>query len=55
MCWALWSLVVFDPDDDPTRNNVVWFLMEDFLWLSPWRGGLDLDKLPNDVNIVLYV
>ena len=25
LCWALWSLVVFDPDDDPTQNNVTWF------------------------------
>ena len=39
-CWALWSLVVFDLDDDPTRNNVAWFLMGDFFRLSPWRGGL---------------
>ena len=31
ICWALWSLVMFDPDDDPTRNNVTWFLMRDFL------------------------
>ena len=23
ICWALWSLVVFDPDDDLTRNDVV--------------------------------
>ena len=22
LCWALWSLIVFDPVDDPTRNNV---------------------------------
>ena len=22
ICWALWSLVVFDPNDDQTRNNV---------------------------------
>ena len=22
ICWALWSLVVFDSDDDPTRNGV---------------------------------
>ena len=31
ICWALWSLVMFDPDDDPTRNNVTWFLIRDFL------------------------
>ena len=31
---------MFDPDDDPTRNNVAWFLMGDFLRLSPWSGGL---------------
>ena len=23
ICWALWSLVVFDLDYDPTQNNVV--------------------------------
>ena len=23
ICWALWSLVVFDLDDDLTRNDVV--------------------------------
>ena len=22
---------MFDPDDDPTRNNVTWFLIRDFL------------------------
>ena len=27
-------------DDDLTRNNVAWFLMGDFLKLSPWSGGL---------------
>ena len=42
-CWALWSLVVFDPDDDPTQNDVAGFLMADFLRLSPWsRGFLDV-------------
>ena len=25
ICWALWSLVVFDPDDDLTQNNVSFF------------------------------
>ena len=30
ICWALWSLVVFDPNDDPTRNNVAWFLNRRF-------------------------
>ena len=25
---------MFDPVDDPTRNNVVWFLMGNFLRLS---------------------
>ena len=40
ICWVLWSLVVFDLDDDLTRNNVAWFLMGDFLRLSPWSGGL---------------
>ena len=40
ICWVLWSLVVFDLDDDLTRNNVAWFLMGDFLRLSPWNGGL---------------
>ena len=38
ICWALWSLVVFYSDDDPTQNNVAWFLMGDFLRLSPWSG-----------------
>ena len=23
ICWDLWSLVVFDPDYDPTQNNIV--------------------------------
>ena len=36
ICWALWSLVVFVPDDDSTRNDVAWFLMGDFLMLIPW-------------------
>ena len=31
-CRVLWSLVMFDPIDDP--NNVAWFLIEDFLRLS---------------------
>ena len=42
ICWALWSLVMFDPFDDSTRpdsNNVAWFLMGDFLRFSPWSGG----------------
>jgi len=38
MCWVLWSLVVFDPDDDLTRNDVAWFLIRDFLRFSPWSG-----------------
>ena len=21
-CWVLWNLVVFDPDYNPTRNNI---------------------------------
>ena len=29
---------MFYPDDDPTRNNVAWFLMGDFLRFSPWSG-----------------
>ena len=33
ICWALWSLVLFDLVDDP--NNVTLFLMGDFLRLSP--------------------
>ena len=41
ICQALWSLVVFDLVDDPIRNNVAWFLMGDFLRLSPWSGSLD--------------
>ena len=40
ICWALCCLVVFDPDDDPTRNDVAWFLTGDFLRLSPWSVGL---------------
>ena len=40
ICWVLWSLVVFDSDDDLTRNNIRWFLMGDFWRLSPWSGGL---------------
>ena len=35
ICWALWSLVVFDPIDDLTRPE-----MGDFLRLSPWSEGL---------------
>ena len=35
ICWALWSLVVFDLDDDSARNDVAWFLIGDFLRLSP--------------------
>ena len=40
ICWVLWSLVVFDSDDDLTRNDVAWFLIGDFLRLSPWSVGL---------------
>ena len=29
---------MFDPDDNPTRNDVAWFLMGDFRRLSPWSG-----------------
>ena len=29
---------MFDSDDDLTRHNVAWFLMGDFLRLSPWSG-----------------
>ena len=43
--WALWSLVVFDLDNDPTQNNVVWFLMGDFLRLSPWAQAVALMAL----------
>ena len=32
---------MFDLDDDPTQNNVTYFLVEDFLRLSLWSGGLD--------------
>ena len=28
--WALWSLVVFDPNYDPTRNNVIIVFNERF-------------------------
>ena len=31
---------MFDPVDNPTQNNVVWFLMGNFLRLSSWTGGL---------------
>ena len=34
ICWVLWSLVVFDPNDDLTRNNVAWFLMGYFMRLT---------------------
>ena len=35
----MWSLVVFDPVDDPTRIILCGFLMGDFLKLGPWSGG----------------
>ena len=41
ICWVLWSLVVFDLDDDSTQNDVAWFLMGYFMRLSLWSGGLD--------------
>ena len=25
ICWALWSLVLFDPVWRPNPNNIVWF------------------------------
>ena len=31
---------MFDLDDDPIQNNVAWFLIGDFLRLSPWSRGL---------------
>ena len=40
ICWALWSLVLFDLVRRPDPNNIVWFLMGDLLRLSPWSGGL---------------
>ena len=40
ICWALWSLVLFDPVRRPDPNNIAWFLMGDLLRLSPWSGGL---------------
>ena len=40
ICWALWSLVLFDPVHRPDSNNIVWFLMGDLLRLSPWNGSL---------------
>ena len=49
ICWALWSLVMFDPDDDPTRNNVTWFLMRDLLRLSPWSEDLGRQAQVNPV------
>ena len=30
ICWALWSLGVFDQDDNPIRNNVAWFFNRRF-------------------------
>ena len=35
---------MFHLDDDPTRNNVAWFLMGDFLRLSPWSGEREREK-----------
>ena len=40
ICWALWSLVLFDPVWRPDPNNIAWFLMGDLLRLSPWSEGL---------------
>ena len=37
ICWVLWSLVVFNPVEDP--NNVAFFLMGDFFRLNLWSGA----------------
>ena len=29
---------MFHLDDDPTQNNIAWFLMGNFMRLSPWIG-----------------
>ena len=39
-CWALWSLVLFDPVWRLDPNNIAWFLMGDLSRLSPWSEGL---------------
>ena len=51
----MWSLVEFDPDDDPTRNDVAWFLMGDFLRLSPWSRGLGLLAQAVKKNLACFV
>ena len=40
ICWALWSLVLFDSVWRLNLNNIAWFLMGDLLRLSPWSEGL---------------
>ena len=45
---------MFDPVDDPTQldpNNVAWFLMGDFLRLSPQSGGLGQQDVENATNV----
>ena len=42
---------MFDLDDDPTQNNVAQFLVEDFLRLSLWSGGLDFVFFLNNSEI----
>ena len=37
----IWSDLTTQPDS----NNIVWFLMGDFLRFSPWSGGLPLGKI----------
>ena len=36
---------MFHLDDDPTQNNIAWFLMGNFLRLSPWIGEREREKL----------
>ena len=46
---------MFDPDDNPTRNDVAWFLMADFLRLSPLSGGLGPIGLSCSAHCESYV
>ena len=36
----------------PNLNNVVWFLMGDFLRLSPWSGGLGRRDVENTAFVI---
>ena len=58
ICWGLWSLVLFfvwsglTTPTDP--NNVMWFLMGDFLSLSQSAHGLSLRKSPIKNHVTLF-